>query len=297
MPLRKASFTAYTVATCLDKLAQLPQWKPFFSSDSIALYTAFSWYAADSYLKRLLWKMKPGLLLWIMDHGFIPGFAHYYLFRKLWIETRLLKRMNFAVEQVIVLGAGFDTLALRLAPKYPDAVFIEIDLPNTQEIKRSVLSRINYPIPANCRFVQADLSQTTLQTALAGCDRFVPDKNTVVILEGVLMYLGEAAVQTLFADLHELLRGRLSIIFGATVRPDTLGNWSLRLADRLLGRRQEGTKWFCPSKDMPEFLSRLGYRLKEWITYKNLQAQYRSASDIAALPDEDENYYIAEKRI
>jgi methyltransferase (TIGR00027 family) len=296
MPSRKTSITAYNVAASLVKLAEYPRWTKYLPDDMIALNRAFVQYGSDSLSKQLIRRMPAPLFLRIMDQVFIPGFSYHYLFRKLLIEDRLQNVIAENVRQVIVLGGGFDTLSLRMAKKYPGVTFFEFDLPGTQNSKLSILARIRHEIPANCQFIQADLAQTRLETALGSAPNFNASQPTFVILEGVLMYLSEAEVKSLFTDLAQLFKDQLTILFGATVSSDeSSGNYGVRVVNRLLKKNQEGTKWFCPSGQMGTFMHELGYRLEETHIYKTLQERYRSTTEIQRVPQEDENYYVVVK--
>jgi len=234
-----------------------------------------------------------GLLL---DTILVPGMMQHFLFRKLLIESELHRFMTETggAAQVIILGAGLDTLAVRMAGKYPDAKFFEIDLPGAGEAKLAALKRMNRELPGNCRLIAADLAKTPLDAVLNAEKSFNCRAATLVILEGVLMYLPEPAVSRLFTALSELFSERLEIIFGAMARPDDAENWRVRTVNFLLGGREK-TDWYCPSQDMPGFMANLGYGMKSWVPYRKLQAFYRSVAEIQSIPEEDENYYIVAK--
>lgn len=289
------STTAYAVACGLDKLSKMPQWKGYYSDEMIHLNAAFVLYARDTPLKHFINWLSPQLYIRVMDSIFIPGMVHHFLFRKRLIENQLVSAISNGVQQVIVLGAGLDTLAVRMARKHRAVHFVEIDLPTTQQMKLRIFERIRHSIPSNCTFLEADLAQVPLETALQSDKNFKPDAATLVILEGVLMYLTESEVKALFAAMREFFKGTLTVIFGATVASDGDGNRRVRAINALLNRGGEATKWYCLSRSMPTFMADLGYELKEWMPYRQLQGFYRGQLEIQALPSEDENYYIVAK--
>lgn len=294
MESTKTSTTAYIITACVTGVGQIKPWSQYLSPKTEFLNRAFFLGAADTLFKKIIKKLPPSILIRIIDSVFVPGFALHCLFRKIFIEEQASLRLNNNIKQVIILGAGFDTLALRLAEDFPLVNFYEIDQQATQSLKRSILEKMDYKVPPNCRFIPADLSVTKLHTFVDKKDGFDRLKDTLVVLEGVLMFLDEASVKSLFTDLHELF-SNLTIIFGAIVKPDDAGNWSLRLVNSFLGKINEKTKWSCPSKDMEGFLKELGYNLEESKKYKDLQRRFRPETEISDLPDEDENYYIAVK--
>lgn len=95
--------------------------------------------------------------------------------------------------QVVLLGAGYDTRALRL-PELAGVRVFEIDHPATQGHKQEVLARLHASSPA--RYVTWDFehrAMAELPDALAdaGLDRRA---RTFTIWEGVTMYLTERAI-------------------------------------------------------------------------------------------------------
>jgi methyltransferase (TIGR00027 family) len=295
MSEQKTSITAYGVICGLEKLARQPRWRDYFSAEAARLNAAFMRHGADTPFKRLLAGLPPAAFIRLFDAVFIPGMVHHFLFRKRLVEACMTNAIAQGAQQIIVLGAGLDTLAVRSAVHFADTAFFEIDLPDTQRAKHGVLSGIGHNVPANCHFIAADLGKQTLEAALAANPHFSPAAPTLVILEGVLMYLTEAQVKALFAAMHMLFTGSLSVVFGAMAASDNEGNWRVRWFNAILHRHQEATQWYCPGVDIPSFMARLGYTLTAWMPYRRLQTCYRMEAELRGVPAEDENYYIATK--
>jgi len=279
----------------MHKLASLSEWGNQIAEDWKLLNSAFARFARDSWSKQLIHRLPAKLSIGLMERLFIPGMMHHYLFRKRFIEEQLATAVCEGVRQVLVLGAGFDALAIRKAKKNPRVRFFEIDFALTQAVKLSALEKINYPIPANCSFLAADLSATHLESILIFQKGFDRAEATLVILEGVLMYLTETEARSLFLEIGDLFVGRLAVIFGAMATSDEKGSWSVRAVNRMLSKGREETKWSCPSHDMPDFIVGLGYELRSLISYKDLQRPWRSPSELQSIPNEDENYYVVER--
>ncbi len=119
---------------------------------------------------------------------------------ELWLALRVayLDRLvrlavdRLSIRQVVILGAGYDTRAAR----FPRAGvrYFEVDHPATQADKRAQLARLaDYPTDAAtyiaCDFEHQDPIE---RLAAGGCDLSEP---AVVIWEGVVMYLTEAAIR------------------------------------------------------------------------------------------------------
>jgi methyltransferase (TIGR00027 family) len=95
--------------------------------------------------------------------------------------------------QVVILGAGYDCRALRLAELDGAAVF-EVDHPATQRHKHDVLARIGARSPS--RYISWDFEKrpmAELPAALAAVGHD-PSRPTMILWEGVTMYLTEPAI-------------------------------------------------------------------------------------------------------
>ncbi len=214
------------------------------------------------------------------------------MFRKRFIEQQANEAIARGATQIMILGAGFDTLALRLAKRYPATTCVEIDRAPTQQEKQRCLNAMRYPIPANFRFNVADLTDSAFADHMRAIENLDMAKPTLIIIEGVLIYLRKQEVERLFTSLRTLFKGPLRIVFGATVASDNEGNWRLRMINWLLHKNNESTYWYCPSRDMAAFISSLGFMLLETVHYRELQKDCRTLQELDGIPMEDENYYV-----
>jgi methyltransferase (TIGR00027 family) len=107
--------------------------------------------------------------------------------------------------QVVILGAGLDTRPYRL-PALAGVDVWELDLPAVQEAKVASLTRALGHRPARVHYVPVDFEQTSAGGALAQAG-FDAGLRTLVIWEGVSMYLPMAAVEQIFAFAGSLAPG------------------------------------------------------------------------------------------
>jgi methyltransferase (TIGR00027 family) len=131
------------------------------------------------------------LLSWFIDHRW-PGARSSAVARTRFIDDAVVAGLQEHIEQVVILGAGFDSRAYRLHALEKVSVF-EVDHPDTLKIKRGVLDRALSGLPQRVRFVPTDFNQRQLEQAMtvAGYRNSVP---TLFLWEGVTNYLTEAAV-------------------------------------------------------------------------------------------------------
>lgn len=135
-----------------------------------------------------------------------------------WVAARTKFLDDFVVDavasgcrQVVLLGAGLDTRAFRLQWPEPVTVF-ELDTADMVAFKTEVL-RAAVPAAATRAVVPIDLREDW-PAALRDAG-FVPDVPTAWILEGLLMYLPDEAVDALMTRVGELSAPGSAI--GATI--------------------------------------------------------------------------------
>lgn len=120
-----------------------------------------------------------------------PAYAN-VITRSRYTEDALRAAVACGVRQYILIGAGFDSFAMRRPAFARDVEVIEIDLPATQELKRRRIEECGLPLPLSVHYVAADLSKESLTTALARSP-FRPDEPAFFSWLGVTMYLTREA--------------------------------------------------------------------------------------------------------
>ena len=100
---------------------------------------------------------------WMMP-GQFEAFAH----RKAFCEEQVRAAISGGATQVLVLGAGYDTLCWRLAPEFPDVRFGEIDCPATATLKSKAITAMGSR--PNLAVIGADLGKRRLVDVLASED-------------------------------------------------------------------------------------------------------------------------------
>src|SRR4030095_18951 len=117
--------------------------------------------------------------------------------RTRYAEDALEAAVARGIRQYVILGAGFDSFALRQPAFAREVAIFEIDHPMTQNLKRQRLRDCGAPVPRNLHFVPADLGQEKPGTALARSS-FSPTEPAFFSWLGVSQYLTcEANIATL----------------------------------------------------------------------------------------------------
>jgi methyltransferase (TIGR00027 family) len=131
------------------------------------------------------------------------GAALFALLRKLFVEDEAVAAVASGIRQLVVLGAGYDPLALRLCLAHPDLRAFEIDHPATQEVKRRALS-LHATEPPGLTFVPVDFSTQTAEGRLRETGGFDPKRPSFFVCEGTLMYLTPEEAASVFALVRRL---------------------------------------------------------------------------------------------
>jgi methyltransferase (TIGR00027 family) len=214
----------------------------------------------------------------LSERATVPGLLLHFMLRKRWIEEAVRAALAEGCDQVVVVGAGFDTLALRLSHEFPRASFIEIDHPATQAPKRLAAERGG--AAGNTHFIAADLSRVRLQDALAG-GAYRPGARSAFVIEGLLMYLTDVEVSGVFAALRELQPGGGCVVF-TVMEPAPDGRSAFHnatpLVKRLLSRWSEPFRSALPRDDAARFLERFGFRLRALAVAETLRERYLARS-------------------
>lgn len=282
------SATAYVIAASIASSARDPKMAFLVSSHATALS---NWVLADSlrFGRLLLWALqKHGFraLARLLERMTIPGIQAHYLVRKRGVEEAALQALEEGVRQVVVLGAGFDSLCWQLHTEFSTCLFFEIDHPKTQKVKREVLER-RVPLRPNLQFLSLNFTQTDLEAELNACPRFDCRLPTLFILEGLLMYLRSEEVARLFRSLHHLGCPQTRVLF-TFMEPQADGRVNFPQASRLvswwLRRRGETFQWGIRREALAGYLSEHGFQLTQIIDDAEFRRRYLTAPFQRNLP-------------
>jgi methyltransferase (TIGR00027 family) len=154
-------------------------------------------------------------MLFGFERAMMHGLIWHWLTRKREIEKLVVQALAEGYSQFLVIGAGLDTLPLRLARSNARTTIVCVDHPATQKIVRIAVPEIERE--GRVKLVPVNLARQELNAELAGV---LEDQPTVVLAEGLLMYLVPQRVQGLFAEIKALPVPRLRLIATAMDTPE-----------------------------------------------------------------------------
>lgn len=129
--------------------------------------------------------------------------------RSRFAEDTLADAVQRDATQYVLLGAGLDTFGYR--NPYPGLRVFEVDHPDTQQWKRSLLHRNGIPVPPSCTHVPVDLERQDLERELCAAG-FDPAARTVFAWLGVVPYLSEEAFAATLAVLGRQSQGSALVL-------------------------------------------------------------------------------------
>lgn len=190
----------------------------------------------------------------------LPGQFEAFGHRKAFCERQVRDGIAAGASQILVLGAGYDTLGWRLAPEFMAVNFFEIDHPATANLKAKAVETIG--TRSNLTLIAEDLGERKLVNVLASNEAWDPTKQTVVIAGGLVMYLSAASVRDLFHQCNEVTGAGSRVAFsyiptGEDGRPDA-GRWT-GLMLWLLKAQGEPWLWSIRPEELSGFLAGSGW--------------------------------------
>lgn len=132
-----------------------------------------------------------------MDRAFEKkgtGISGYMAVRTRLFDDFVLRSAADGCLQYVILGAGLDSRAYRFKDELAGIRIFEVDHPASQSVKKKRVEKHFGALPPHVSYVPVDFTVDDLLSCLeeAGYDPGLP---TLFTLEGVLMYLPEAAVR------------------------------------------------------------------------------------------------------
>jgi methyltransferase (TIGR00027 family) len=148
------------------------------------------------------------LIPWLIDRRW-PGTRSSGIARTRFIDDALLKAFQEGLQQVVILGAGFDCRAYRISGIDRTRVY-EVGHPNKLAAKRRHLIRVLGSLPRHALFAEIDFNRQQLEDILA-VSGFDPACPSGFIWEGVTNYLMKPAVDATLQFIRAFLRTPMSL--------------------------------------------------------------------------------------
>lgn len=197
----------------------------------------------------------------------VPGLAA----RTLFFDNFVTEALDDGKRQVVIVGAGYDSRAWRLAR--PGVTFFEIDHPATQDDKPAKAPE-GGPV-----YVAADVTDPQLAAKLHEAG-FQTDQPSAFALEGLIAYLNKDDVTALFARLADLASAdsRMAVSFDNGFQNQRFFS---RYARAYYKRAGEPWRFRLPSADAPSFLADTGWTISSLLAGSDLDKEHLSQTKLA----------------
>jgi methyltransferase (TIGR00027 family) len=190
-----------------------------------------------------------------------PGVQGFLVACCRYMDDVLQEFLQDGLQQLVVLGAGYDSRAYRFEQLKERAKVFEVDYPTTQQVKMKKVRAGLGELPSYVTYVGIDFNTQLIGKRLPECG-YDERLKTFFILEGVVMYLSAQAVSDTLSFIAQHSGPGSRVIFDyiytslldGTVRHGEVRR--MRRARRLSG---EGLTYAIPEGGVAKYLERLGF--------------------------------------
>ncbi len=255
--------------TCSSRAASYCEMNPYYHSDDYIAPLMVPWFVKllirNGFIRKTLLSIMAPL-----------GSYEYVIARTKYIDAVFKQAVSDGVEQVLIFGAGFDTRNIRLLTEDNPISVFEVDAQITQDAKKKRLTEIGVELPINTVYVPVDFNKEDPESKLVE-NGFQYGKKCLFLMEGLLMYLDEDAVNETFKLITRLGAPGSLVLF------DYLFSSVLRREERYYGEEGMhkevegvGEPWmFGIAEDGVEaFLGKYRLRLIEELNGTELDRRY-----------------------
>lgn len=205
---KKSSRTA--AYTCMCRASSYLERNVYYKSDD---------YVAVQLLPRFIKILLHLKILNLKGRISPKGIYPYVIARTKYIDGVFKDAIKNRFEQVLIMGAGFDSRAIRfLDSKESNIKVYEIDTKHTRDAKAMQLKKRGIQIPENNIYISIDFDKENVRASLAG-HNFFSNRKTLFILEGLIMYLSRGAVDETFKMIRDYSAPGSLVVFDYIYAP------------------------------------------------------------------------------
>jgi len=248
-------------------------------------------YLAEIFLEERQKKplKDPAIRAWVMKNKIAPGAYEFMIARTAFFDRIVEQALKENIEQVVLLGAGYDSRPYRFEGFNRDTKIFELDAKPTQQRKKECLQQAEISISQQISFVPINFETDNLRDTLmeAGFSR---EKKTLFIWEGVTYYLSTEVVDNMLAFVRLNSPSGSSISFDyASLSDEALNEDGARELRKHMQSQHsnEPTKFGIRASKIEAFLAERGFEVIEHLTAAEMNEKYLSMgsySDVGKVP-------------
>ena len=241
----------------------------------------------DDFALRLIGISDPNQLLDSLRQWNTPSPARvcaYFALRHRFAEDQLQQALERGVRQVILLGAGLDSLALRRPTLAGAVTLVEVDHPDSQRGKLARLEELGLQTPS-VLYVSVDFAKESLELRLAESGVTL-DQPTFFAWLGVTQYIDRAACDATLGLIAGRPRGS-EVVFDFIVRNELLvpleRAFSEAASEASAVRGEPWLTYFDPT-ELEEHLSDLGFSKIHRLTPQLAASRFYAGQPVDVTP-------------
>jgi len=211
----------------------------------------------------------------------VPGMMAYIVGRTRYIDDYVKARIADGIEQLVIMGAGYDSRAYRFEELKGRVKVFEVDFPATQKVKMERVKKVFGSLPLHVVYTSVDFNTQKLGERLfeSGYDR---NRKTLFIWEGVTPYVTPQAMDETLGFVANNSGKGSSIIFDYVLKSALDGTCRrgqvnrIRRAYELIGAplTSEGVGFGMEDGKTEEYLSQRGFCEVKNVTGESFGTSY-----------------------
>jgi methyltransferase (TIGR00027 family) len=204
------------------------------------------------------------------------GLLQFVVARHRYMDDALRSALRRGVDQVVLLGAGYDMRAYRLAVELRGRPVFEVDHPATSRRKARIVAQHRDELPdTNVTRVEVDFEKQSFRTELRKAG-FKERRRTFFVWEGVSMYLTRSSVVKTLQTLRAMSAAGSHLVLDLWYLPDEhdLLAAARRLSPNLLGLLGEPITFGIHPDDVGPFFERCAFRVRDISGPPELRTRY-----------------------
>jgi len=231
--------------------------------------------AKEFHVGSARFKLKLSKLLLPILKKVIPGTYEWVVARTFFFDEQFKRALERNYDQIVILGAGFDSRAYRFSDHIQNTAIYEVDTEATQNQKKAILAEIKTSLPETLRFVPVDFNEEKLSKLFEY--GFAENKKNLLIWEGVTEYLTEEAVDKTLKFIKQNSASGSEIAFTYVYKEILEGDYHYYGAEEIVNmvsKKGESYTFGIAEGKITDFLSDRGLKLVVNYTPKDLEQKY-----------------------
>lgn len=262
------------------KYSRTAQMVCFFRA--LSYYEEDESYKSDDYLAPnfLPFLFKVVLKIKLLRNNIRKKFSNLGMYEYIIGRTKVIdnvfNKFSKEMDQVLILGAGFDSRGIRFKNTLSDAVIFELDSAQTQQLKIKKINNQKVMVPKNLKMIPVDFEIESFSEVL-NKNNFKNNQSSLVLLEGLTMFLDPTSIDNLFKEISNYC-GKDSIIvfdylYDSVLNDETGHGEEVTKTVSSLG---EEYKFGIQKGRVEKFASQYGFELLDEFNADRLQNEFFS---------------------